>query len=74
MTDIALYRNISTKNKVYNKLYVLGKQLQPSSPLSVSKTLEVIVNEKFSKLGLKELSKDPERRPIKKKRKNGNGR
>jgi hypothetical protein len=50
MTDITNYRNASLKHKVYNDLIKISKVLLPDTTLSISKTIEVLTNEKLKKL------------------------
>jgi|TARA_R110000823_G_C15758831_1_gene482732 hypothetical protein len=50
MTDITSYRNASLKHKVYNDLIKISKVLLPDTTLSISKTIEVLTNEKLKKL------------------------
>jgi hypothetical protein len=50
MTDISKYKNVSLKHVTYNKLKSLSGSIVPGTELSISKTVEVIVNEKAKKL------------------------
>tara|TARA_R100000935_G_C2801142_1_gene150529 strand:+ start:435 stop:614 length:180 start_codon:yes stop_codon:yes gene_type:complete len=50
MTDTTNYRNASLKHKVYNDLIKISKVLLPDTTLSISKTIEVLTNEKLKKL------------------------
>ena len=50
MTDISKYKNVSLKHVTYNKLKSLSGAIVPGTELSISKTVEVIVNEKAKKL------------------------
>ena len=51
MTDISKYRNVSLTHEAYNTLKKLSKVLLPGgTPLSISKTIEKIANEKVRKL------------------------
>ena len=50
MTNMIKYGNVSVKRKVYNTLIELSKVLLPDAKLSISKTIEVLVNEKAKKL------------------------
>jgi len=51
MTDISKYRNVSLTHDTYNTLKKLSKVLLPGgTPLSISKTVETLTNEKAEKL------------------------
>ena len=51
MTDISKYRNVSLTHDTYNTLKKLSKVLLPGgTPLSISKTIESLANEKAEKL------------------------
>ena len=50
MTDMSKYKNVSLQKKTYTILEALSKVLLPDGNLSISKTIEVIANEKASKL------------------------
>ena len=50
MTDITKYRNVSLTHHTYNTLTKLSKVLLPDAKLSISKTVESLVNEKAKKL------------------------
>ena len=51
MTDINKYRNVSLTHDTYNTLKKLSKVLLPGgTPLSISKTVETLTNEKAEKL------------------------
>jgi len=51
MTDITKYRNVSLTHETYNTLKKLSKVLLPGgTPLSISKTVETLTNEKAEKL------------------------
>ena len=50
MTDITKYRNVSLTHHTYNTLTKLSKVLLPDAKLSISKTIESLVNEKAKKL------------------------
>jgi len=50
MTNMIKYGNVSVKRKTYNTLIELSKVLLPDAKLSISKTIEVLVNEKAKKL------------------------
>ena len=51
MTDISKYRNVSLTHEAYNTLKKLSKVLLPGgTPLSISKTIESLANEKAEKL------------------------
>ncbi len=50
MTDISKYKNVSLKHVTYNKLKSLSGSIVPGTELSISKTVEVIANEKAKKL------------------------
>ena len=48
MTDKTKYSNISVSKKTYSDLQRLSKELLPArTPLSISKTVDVLVNEKL---------------------------
>tara|TARA_B100000029_G_scaffold105640_2_gene96261 strand:+ start:642 stop:833 length:192 start_codon:yes stop_codon:yes gene_type:complete len=48
MTDKTRYSNISVSKKTYSDLQRLSKELLPArTPLSISKTVDVLVNEKL---------------------------
>ena len=49
MTDITKYKNVSLKHPTYNKLKALSGLIIPGTELSISKTVEIIVNEKAKK-------------------------
>ena len=49
MTDKIKYSNISVSKKTYSNLQQLSKELLPGTPLSISKTVDVLVNEKIQK-------------------------
>ena len=49
MTDKTKYSNISVSKKTYSNLQQLSKELLPGTPLSISKTVDVLVNEKIQK-------------------------
>ena len=50
MTDKTRYSNISVSKKTYSDLQRLSKELLPArTPLSISKTVDVLVNEKIQK-------------------------
>ena len=54
MTDISKYRNVSLTHEAYNTLKNLSKVLLPGgTPLSISKTIESLANEKAEKLNAK---------------------
>ena len=50
MTDMSKYKNDSLQKKTYTILEALSKVLLPDGNLSISKTIEVIANEKARKL------------------------
>ena len=50
MTDMSKYKNVSLQKKTYTILEALSKVLLPDGNLSISKTIEVIANEKAKKL------------------------
>ena len=50
MTDMSKYKNVSLQKKTYTILEALSKVLLPDGKLSISKTIEVITNEKARKL------------------------
>ena len=48
MTDKPKYSNISVSKKTYSDLQRLSKEILPAkTPLSISKTIDVLVNEKL---------------------------
>ena len=48
MTDKTKYSNISVSKETYSSLKKLSKELLPGgTPLSISKTVDVLVNETF---------------------------
>ena len=50
MTDKTRYSNISVSKKTYSDLQRLSKELLPArTPLSISKTVDVLVNERIKK-------------------------
>ena len=50
MTDISKYRNVSLTHEAYKTLKKLSKVLLPGgTPLSISKTIESLANEKAQK-------------------------
>ena len=50
MTDKTRYSNISVSKKIYSDLQRLSKELLPArTPLSISKTVDVLVNERIQK-------------------------
>ena len=59
MTDKTKYSNISVSKETYSSLKKLSKELLPGgTPLSISKTVDVLVNEKIQKdYNLLKLSK-----------------
>ena len=46
MTDMSKYKNVSLQKETYSVLEALSKVLLPDGKLSISKTIEVIANEK----------------------------
>ena len=50
MTDMSKYKNVSLSKESYAILEKLSKILLPDGKLSISKTIEVISNEKVRKL------------------------
>ena len=50
MTDMSKYKNVSLQKKTYTILEALSKVILPDGNLSISKTIEVIANEKARKL------------------------
>ena len=50
MTDMSKYKNVSLQKKTNTILEALSKVLLPDGNLSISKTIEVIANEKARKL------------------------
>ena len=63
MTDFSKYRNVSLSRKTYEDLQTLSKELLPGdTELSISKTVETLVNERKRKKAIsdkfKELAKN----------------
>ena len=50
MTDMTKYKNVSLSKPTYALLEKLSKEILPDGKLSISKTIEVITNEKARKL------------------------
>ena len=50
MTDMSKYKNVSLSKETYAVLEKLSKVLLPDGKLSISKTIEVIANEKARRL------------------------
>ena len=51
MTDLTKYRNVSLSRKTYEDLQNLSKELLPgNTELSISKTIETLVNERKEKM------------------------
>ena len=50
MTDMSKYKNVSLTKETYKVLEALSKVLLPVAKLSISKTIEVLSNEKARKL------------------------
>ena len=50
MTDMSKYKNVSLSKETYAILEKFSKILLPDGKLSISKTIEVISNEKVRKL------------------------
>ena len=50
MTDMSKYKNVSLQKETYAILEALSKVLLPDGKLSISKTIEVIANEKARRL------------------------
>ena len=57
MTDMSKYKNVSLSKETYAVLEKLSKVLLSDSKLSISKTIEVLTNEKARKLNGKVKSK-----------------
>ena len=57
MTDMTKYKNVSLSKETYKVLEALWKVLLPDSKLSISKTIEVLTNEKARKLNGKVKNK-----------------
>ncbi len=53
MTDMNKYRNVSLTKETYSNLEEIAKKLLPNSKLSISKTIESLVNEKKTILSKK---------------------
>ena len=55
MTDFSRYRNVSLSRKTYEDLQILSKELLPGdTELSISKTVETLVNERKRKQAISE--------------------
>ena len=50
MTDMSKYKNVSLQKETYSVLEASSKVLLPDGKLSISKTIEVIANEKARRL------------------------
>ena len=50
MTDMSKYKDVSLQKETYSVLEALSKVLLPDGKLSISKTIEVIANEKARRL------------------------
>ena len=50
MTDMSKYKNVSLQKETYSVLEALSQVLLPDGKLSISKTIEVIANEKARRL------------------------
>ena len=57
MTDYSKYRNVSLTRETYSNLENIAKKLLPNTNLSISKTIESLVNEKKINLTKKEKYK-----------------
>ena len=57
MTDMTKYKNVSLSKTTYALLEKLSKVILPYGKLSISKTIEVITNEKARKLNGKVKNK-----------------
>ena len=57
MTDMSKYKNVSLQKETYSILEALSKVLLPDGKLSISKTIEVIANEKARRLNGKVKNK-----------------
>jgi hypothetical protein len=57
MTDMTKYKNVSLSKSTYALLEKLSKVILPDGKLSISKTIEVITNEKARKLNGKVKNK-----------------
>ena len=57
MTDYNKYRNVSLTRETYSNLEKIAKKLLPNTNLSISKTIESLVNEKKINLTKKEKYK-----------------
>ena len=53
MTDTTKYKNVSLKHSTYSTLKALSKLLLPDTELSISKTVETIVNKEAKKYNVK---------------------
>ena len=57
MTDMSKYKNVSLSKETYAVLEKLSKVILPDGKLSISKTIEVLTNEKARKLSGKVKNK-----------------
>tara|TARA_B100000029_G_scaffold142470_1_gene137638 strand:- start:18 stop:278 length:261 start_codon:yes stop_codon:yes gene_type:complete len=58
MTDFSKYRNVSLSRKTYEDLQTLSKELLPGdTELSISKTVETLVNERKRKKAISDSFK-----------------
>ena len=57
MTDYNKYRNVSLTRETYSNLEKIAKKLLPNTNLSISKTIESLVNEKKINLTKKQNGK-----------------
>ena len=57
MTDMTKYKNVSLSKPTYDLLEKLSKLILPDGKLSISKTIEVITNEKARKFNGKVKNK-----------------
>ena len=59
MTDLSKYRNVSLSRKTYEDLQTLSKELLPGdTELSISKTIETLVNERKRKKAISDSFKE----------------
>ena len=58
MTDISKYKNVSLSKDTYTKIDKLRKIIVPNTIVSISQTVNILVNEKLNGKGNKEKEKN----------------
>ena len=58
MTDISKYKNVSLSKDTYTKIDRLRKVIVPNTIISISQTVNILVNEKVQKLNGKDYNKE----------------